>query len=163
MYNSIVWSCNLTAGYNCNNLLYCINMWNLYRFSQTFRVRVCSSSISLNKVLNQFFFKCPCLSVKNGKNHRAGFELTTLVVIGTDCTCSWKSNYHMIKMAIFIIILKARNRQYSVTNWLDNGDYFYLCNILPQTAVLWTHLFVLPPTAVFGTHLWQHMFPSSKL
>jgi len=24
---------------------------------------------------------------------RAGFELTTLVVIGTDCTCSCKSNY----------------------------------------------------------------------
>jgi hypothetical protein len=24
------------------------------------------------------------------------FELTTLVVIGTDCTCSYKSNYHMI-------------------------------------------------------------------
>jgi hypothetical protein len=78
---------------------------------------------TLNKVLNQFFFKCPCLSVtsdwsvlqlnlamlfawssvllveENGKNHRAGFELTTLVVIGTDCTCSWKSNYHTIKMA----------------------------------------------------------------
>ena len=28
------------------------------------------------------------------------------------------------------------DQQYSVTNWLDNGDYFYLCNILPQTAVL---------------------------
>jgi len=26
----------------------------------------------------------------------AGFELTTLVVIGTDCTCSWKANYHSI-------------------------------------------------------------------
>jgi hypothetical protein len=26
----------------------------------------------------------------------AGFELTTLVVIGTDCTGSWKSNYHTI-------------------------------------------------------------------
>jgi hypothetical protein len=25
-----------------------------------------------------------------------GFELTTLVVIGTDCTGSLKSNYHMI-------------------------------------------------------------------
>jgi hypothetical protein len=25
---------------------------------------------------------------ENGKNHRAGFELTTLVVIGTDCTYS---------------------------------------------------------------------------
>jgi hypothetical protein len=24
----------------------------------------------------------------------AGFELTKLVVIGTDCTCSWKANYH---------------------------------------------------------------------
>jgi hypothetical protein len=54
---------------------------------------------------------------ENGKNHQAGFELTTLVVIGTDCTCSWKSNYHTIKMAIFIIILKACNRQYSVYSW----------------------------------------------
>ena len=26
----------------------------------------------------------------------AGFELTTLVVMGTDCTCSCKSNHHMI-------------------------------------------------------------------
>jgi hypothetical protein len=26
----------------------------------------------------------------------AGFELTTLVVIGTDCICRYKSNYHMI-------------------------------------------------------------------
>ena len=25
-----------------------------------------------------------------------GFELTTLVMIGTDCTCSWISNYHII-------------------------------------------------------------------
>jgi len=25
-----------------------------------------------------------------------GFELTTLVVIGTDCTGSCKSNYHML-------------------------------------------------------------------
>jgi hypothetical protein len=54
---------------------------------------------------------------KNGKNHRAGFELTTLVVIGTDCTCSWKSNYHTIMVAIFIIILKACIRQYSDYSW----------------------------------------------
>ena len=26
----------------------------------------------------------------------AGFELTTLVMIGTDCSGSWKSNYHTI-------------------------------------------------------------------
>jgi len=29
----------------------------------------------------------------------AGFELTTLVVIGTDCKGSYKSNYHMITTA----------------------------------------------------------------
>ena len=28
--------------------------------------------------------------------HRAGFELTTLVVIGSDCIGSCKSNYHTI-------------------------------------------------------------------
>jgi len=32
-----------------------------------------------------------------------GFELTTLVVIGTDCTGSCKSNYHTIMMTPFII------------------------------------------------------------
>ena len=30
----------------------------------------------------------------------AGFELTTLVVIGTDCIGSYKSNYHMIMTTI---------------------------------------------------------------
>ena len=27
--------------------------------------------------------------------HEHGFEFTTLVVLGTHCTCSCKSNYHM--------------------------------------------------------------------
>ena len=40
---------------------------------------------------------------------RVGFELTTLVVIGTDCTGSCKSNYHMIMnmsaTLIYIIII----------------------------------------------------------
>ena len=30
---------------------------------------------------------------------RVGFKFTTLVVIGTDCIGSYKSNYHMIMMA----------------------------------------------------------------
>jgi len=35
-----------------------------------------------------------------------GFELTTLVVIGTDCTGSCKSNYHMITtMTTPIVVL----------------------------------------------------------
>jgi len=33
--------------------------------------------------------QCMKLSfIGGGKNYRAGFELTTLAVIGTDCTCS---------------------------------------------------------------------------
>ena len=31
------------------------------------------------------------------------FELTTLEVIGTDCICSYKSNYHTIKTTLFYI------------------------------------------------------------
>jgi hypothetical protein len=40
--------------------------------------------------------------------YRAGFKLTTLVVIGTDCIGSCKSNYNMIMTttALYIIILQ---------------------------------------------------------
>ena len=40
---------------------------------------------------------------------QAGFKLTTLVVIGTDCTGSCKSNYHSITTMTAVII--ASNRQ----------------------------------------------------
>jgi hypothetical protein len=42
-----------------------------------------------------------------------GFELTTLVVIGTDCTCSCKSNYHTIR---------SRPRRPRLSN--NNTKYF---------------------------------------
>jgi len=42
--------------------------------------------------LPNFITKC-CIEYTS---QLAGFELTTLVVIGTDCTVSCKSNYHMI-------------------------------------------------------------------
>jgi len=35
----------------------------------------------------------------------AGFELTTLVVIGIDCIGSYKSNYHMITTTMAITII----------------------------------------------------------
>ena len=35
----------------------------------------------------------------------AGFELTTLVVIGIDCIGSYKSNYHMITTTTAITII----------------------------------------------------------
>ena len=43
----------------------------------------------------------------------AGFELTTLVVIGTDCVASYKSNYHMITATMTPIILASEKCQKS--------------------------------------------------
>jgi hypothetical protein len=37
----------------------------------------------------------------------AWFELTTLVVIGTDCTCSCKSNYHPIMTTTALVLYKS--------------------------------------------------------
>ena len=41
------------------------------------------------------------------RNERV-FELTTLIVIGTDCTSSCKSNYHMITATTTRIIMRER-------------------------------------------------------
>ena len=41
------------------------------------------------------------------RNERV-FELTTLIVIGTDCTSSCKSNYHMITTTTTPIIMRER-------------------------------------------------------
>ena len=49
----------------------------------------------------------------------AGFKLTTLVVIGTDCIGSCKSNYHTIKTAS--LILKW---------WLMPSSLFYRTNVI---------------------------------
>jgi hypothetical protein len=38
----------------------------------------------------------------------AGFELTPLVVIGTDCISSCKSNYHTITANLYLILLQLR-------------------------------------------------------
>jgi hypothetical protein len=54
-----------------------------------------------------------------------GFELTTLVVIGTDCrgTCSWKSNYHTITTTTTPGIL---------INLFLTCTYKYLYNVLKK-------------------------------
>ena len=41
-----------------------------------------------------------------------GFELTTLVVIGTDCTGSCKSNYHMITTTTAPINIEKRKKTF---------------------------------------------------
>jgi hypothetical protein len=93
------------------------NQWKIIKTLYYIEVLGCLSPLLTIFQLYHSTWSSVLLVEENGKNHRAGFELTTLVVMGTDCTCSWKSNYHTIKMAIFIIILKACNRQYSDYSW----------------------------------------------
>jgi len=49
----------------------------------------------------------------------AGFELTALVVIGTDCTCSCKSNYHAITTMTTPILKEYRQHTYIVGKYID--------------------------------------------
>ena len=70
-----------------------------------------------------------------------GFELITLVVIGTDCTGSCKSNYHTMKptMAPRITLetqVLAWDMHKDVTglNWLMGFEWFVWLNILLKTT-----------------------------
>jgi hypothetical protein len=59
------------------------------------------------------------------------FELTTSVVIGTDCIGSCKSNYHTITATTAPYI----NMKYSL-----KGIYIYTCSVC--THVLWLHVYI---------------------
>jgi hypothetical protein len=72
-----------------------------------------------------------------------GFELATLVVIGTDCTGSCKSNYHTITTTT------VQYDKYYDMNWtyghinIDNCSWYWLycltplVYLLPQTCIIW--------------------------
>ena len=71
-----------------------------------------------------------------------GFELTTLVLIGTDCIGSYKSNYHTItaKTAL-LIILKSVSMTVmyeSLYTYWENFYYFTLCPTYPTIPQRWT-------------------------
>jgi hypothetical protein len=84
------------------------NNFNLQPFSQKFVSIILTfyniSDISWRSVLLVEETGVPGENHRPVANHRqtvshiawAGFELTTLAVIGTDCTGSYKSNYHTI-------------------------------------------------------------------
>jgi hypothetical protein len=117
------------------------NQWKIIKTLYYIEVLGCLSPLLTIFQLYHSTWSSVLLVEENGKNHRAGFELKTLVVIGTDCTCSWKSNYHTIKMAIFIIILKACNRQYSDYSWslffLEAFVFYLFSTLLSYVYVLW--------------------------
>ena len=80
-----------------------------------------------------------------------GFELSTLVNIGTDCICSCKSNYHTITTTtvpnnwlIFVWCLKPlsgifqlyHGMMYGKSIWLEKCTHFYFCVKATYFAVL---------------------------
>jgi hypothetical protein len=102
----------------CKIIIYLMNTSSLnlkimiYRYTMyLFRVRVVVFNATFNNIL-VILWQSVLLVDETRENHWpvanfipqcieytspwAGFELTTLVVIGTVCICSSKSNYHMI-------------------------------------------------------------------
>jgi hypothetical protein len=49
-----------------------------------------------------------------------GFELTRLGDIGTDCTCSWKSNYHMITPTIGWRLTSCKSKRQKLSHYHKN-------------------------------------------
>jgi len=58
-----------------------------------------------------------------------GFELTTLVGIGTDCTGSCKSNYHVITMS-------APQKQTETDSLTTSLEYFFLLILFCHRNIL---------------------------
>ena len=74
-----------------------------------------------------------------------GFELTTLVVIGTDCTGSCKSNYHTITTAhvkwlrhdnVYDIYLFCLCKAHTLVFCSNDRGYFYLMSLLIELKFL---------------------------
>ena len=69
---------------------------------------------------------------------QAGFELTTLVLIGIDCTVSCKSNYHTIKTMMAPVNVRNFIVYISIT-WgilLLDIHYTSTCLLFPVTCML---------------------------
>jgi hypothetical protein len=75
-----------------------------------------------------------------------GFELTTLVLIGTDCIGSYKSNYHTItaKTALLIILKSVSMTVWyeSLYTYWENFYYVILCPTYPTIPQRWTSTWI---------------------
>jgi hypothetical protein len=72
--------------------------------------------LTCRKSLTNFFTYC-CIEYTSP---RTGFELTTLVVIGTDCTGSCKPNYPMITTNMAPVNLRYSTIQWNMIKTLSN-------------------------------------------
>jgi hypothetical protein len=85
-----------------------------------------------DKLYHIMLYTLPCLK----------FELTTSVVIGTDCICSCKSNYHMIT-ATTAPIIKCVSYLFPILNvYIDLDmltDKWYLPTVCPYKKNSYLH------------------------
>jgi hypothetical protein len=63
----------------------------------------------------------------------SGFELTTLVVIGTDCTGSYKSNYHAIMT--MMALAKYGDKMLTVMNYPSSIVSLLMTNLFERTKI----------------------------
>ena len=80
----------------------------------------------------------------------AGFELTTLVVIGSDCTASCKSNYPTITTMF------EHHLEFNIFELVYTYHYLKLCNFIWKFSV---HNFVMLASQSLS-NLFENLYPS---
>jgi hypothetical protein len=85
-----------------------------------------------------------------------GFELTTLVVIGTDCISNCKSNYHMITTMMAAVIWRTDRQYNGQKKWekANNGQHklFSCITQVKNMVVVWIFNQICPDSS-YNTQL----------
>ena len=83
----------------------------------------------------------------------ARFQLTTLVVIDTDCIGSCKSNYHTTTTTTWVILIKTRMKcslDNLLSKWYRNPDLHQRWPMLVKLEISWNYQYRLMPPVFEG-------------
>jgi hypothetical protein len=79
-------------------------------------------------------------------------QLTTLVVIGTDCTCSCKSNYHTITMEFIVMFSKVYSEHCHILVF-----YVIFVTLTCQRSIIMIYWWFITQVPVDRTPIWYPM------